>query len=84
MCEDDKIRECLKEILIEGPDYLQFSVVSIVANLVDKDHHGFVDRQGLLEASGVKRALQKLSSPNNNPLCELVRDALEGLIVDIS
>ena len=84
MCEDDKIKECLKEILTEGPDYLQFSVVSIVANLVDRDHHGFVDRQRMLEASGVKRALQKLYGPNSNPLSVLVRDALEGFIVDIS
>ncbi|KAI6645755.1 Armadillo repeat-containing protein 8-like [Oopsacas minuta] len=87
MCEDDKIRDYLKEIITDGPADLQFSVISIIANLVDKDHHGFVDRQAQLEGSGIRTALQRLSDPkytNNKPLSELVKEALEGFTIDIS
>ena len=84
MCDDEKIRDFLKEVLTEGSDTLQFPTVSIIANLVDKDMHGFIDRQSLLEGSGVKTALQRLTAPDNKLLTDLVKEALEGFTTDVS
>ena len=84
MCDDEKIRDFLKEILTEGPDALQFPTVSIIANLVDKDVHGFMDRQSLLEGSGVKSALQRLTAPENKLLVDLLKEAMDGFTNDVS
>ena len=84
MCEDEKIREFLREVLTEGTEALQFPTVSIIANLVDKDIHGFMERQGLLEASGITTALQRLTVPNNKLLTDLIKEALEGFTNDVS
>ena len=83
MCEDDQIRDFLRDVLTDGPDRFLDPAVSIVANLVDKDRQLFMDRQTLLEGSGVRAALERLAAPGSRPVSENVKDALEGFSTDI-